>query len=188
MNGLQINKRAELFKLLEYFNLPKVVAELGVAEGLFARDMMNWGLDKLYAVDNWGHIPGTTGDGNFEQEWHDKNYANAKNLLQPFGDKVVFLRGMTGDMAKYVEDESLGMVYIDAGHSYEAVLNDLKTWAPKVIGGGIIAGHDYLATQYGVRYAVRDFICEISIPEAFSSVLVIPETNDDDAGFYFIKY
>jgi cephalosporin hydroxylase len=42
-----------------------------------------------------------------------------------------------------VPDRSLDFVYIDGNHGYEAVLDDLAAWSPKVRTGGFISGHDY---------------------------------------------
>ncbi len=36
----------------------------------------------------------------------------------------------------------LGMVFIDGGHSAEAVTADYEAWAPRVVPGGILAIHD----------------------------------------------
>ena len=35
-------------------------------------------------------------------------------------------------------------MFIDARHSYDAVLEDLNAWWPKIRPGGILAGHDYV--------------------------------------------
>jgi hypothetical protein len=40
------------------------------------------------------------------------------------------------------QDNSLDFVFIDAQHTYEAVLEDILAWLPKVKSGGILAGHD----------------------------------------------
>lgn len=34
-------------------------------------------------------------------------------------------------------------VYIDGSHRYEAVMDDLNLWVPKVRNGGVVAGHDW---------------------------------------------
>ena len=43
----------------------------------------------------------------------------------------------------FFEDERLDFVFIDANHSYEACLEDIRLWFPKVKPNGVIAGHDY---------------------------------------------
>ena len=35
------------------------------------------------------------------------------------------------------------VIYIDANHSYESVVNDINYWKPYLSPGGIISGHDY---------------------------------------------
>ena len=44
-------------------------------------------------------------------------------------------------------------MWIDAGHEYEDVVEDIKLWYPKIKDGGFILGHDVNQTQ--VRRAVR---------------------------------
>jgi hypothetical protein len=179
---MKIQHRSELIKLVEHFGLKKVVAELGCAEGYFSRDLLDMGFEKLYMVDNWGTIEGITGDGNFPQEWHNKNFGDATRRVMDFGnEKVEILRGMTVEMAAHVQPKSLGLLYLDAGHSYQAVMADLVAWYDKVQDGGIIAGHDYVNPAYGVKQAVHDFV------NGRFEVNVIPEDKDADAGFWFRK-
>jgi predicted O-methyltransferase YrrM len=45
--------------------------------------------------------------------------------------------------AKQFEDDSLDFVFIDADHEYQAVLQDIHHWLPKVKPGGCLSGHDY---------------------------------------------
>lgn len=180
---MEIRHRNELFKLLDLYSLPRVVAEIGVAEGLFSRDMLAWGIDKFYCVDTWKHQPAAKGDINNNQEWHDANYANAEALRAPFEKqtKIRVLQGFSTDMHLYVPDEELGLLYLDADHSYAGVLSDLSMWYPKVVPGGIIAGHDFLNTSYGVKDAVYEFC------KGRFDVQVIPEHKQEDAGFWFQK-
>ena len=53
-------------------------------------------------------------------------------------------------------DGSLDFIFLDADHTYEAVLKDLHAWIPKLKPGGHIAGHDYF-NDPGVQRAVRHF-------------------------------
>ena len=48
------------------------------------------------------------------------------------------------------------LVYIDASHWYDDVVNDINTWLPKIKNGGYLAGHDYIE-GIDVLYAVNDF-------------------------------
>jgi len=151
-------------------------AEIGVAEGRSSLEFMNWGFKKLYLVDIWEHRPDFQGDGSSSQEWHDMNLAGAKERLAKFGKKCVFLKGESKDMVHKVEDNSLGFVYLDGNHTYDAVLNDLRIWMPKVKNGGIIAGHDYNHI-YGVQQAVDEF--------TQGKAHVLPEQHIENQGFWF---
>lgn len=174
-----IKYRSELYQLLPENS---IVVELGCAEGLFSSDILKWpNVSKLYMVDAWQTIPNQFGDGASEQVWHDKNYSAAMLRVNFAIEKVKVLRGISWDMAKNVEDESLDLLYLDACHSYGCVMNDLKAWAPKVKSGGIIAGHDYLMPQYGVFQAVATFT------EGKYAISTISENKSEDAGFWFRK-
>ena len=57
------------------------------------------------------------------------------------------------DAASRFDAGSLDWVFIDADHSYEAVVADIAAWAPKLKPGGLLSGHDY--GRAGVTDAVR---------------------------------
>jgi predicted O-methyltransferase YrrM len=61
----------------------------------------------------------------------------------------------TSEAADFVQDDSLGFVFIDADHSYDSAIDDIKNWEPKVRSGGLVCGHD---THFPEVYrAVRDY-------------------------------
>lgn len=176
-----IKYRRDLYKL--FANVGQAVCvELGVAEGLFSRDMLNWGIKKLYSVDLWESHPERTGDVASPQEWHNANYENAVELLKPFGDRSEILRGPTTAMSQFVANDSCDLVYVDADHSYEAVKMDIIAWWPKLKHGGIMAFHDFRSPDYGVGNAVRNFAYSKGM-----EIYEIPENRDADAGAYLIK-
>ena len=76
--------------------------------------------------------------------------------------------------AKYFLDNSVDVIFIDAGHSFESVLADLKAWYPKMKNGSIMAGHDYNSWS-GVKKAVLKF---------FNST---PDKIENDCWFIKIK-
>ena len=164
-------------------NLLFAGAEIGCAECRSSLEFMNFGFEKLYLVDNWRTIKGQHGDGSNAQEWHDGNLKGCFEKLDKFGDKVIYLKGDSVQMADMVNDDSLGFIYVDANHSYDGALADLKAWHPKLKAGGIMAGHDF-NDLYGVKDAVKDFIGGIAQIE---KVNVLPEKSIENQGFWFYK-
>lgn len=182
---MTIQYRRDLPRLLEELNMLGDAIEVGVAEANHSADLLRNGMDKLFLVDSWNHIPKIRGDGNNHQQWHEQNFAKARRQVKEFGDRAVILRGFSVDMASHVDDDSLSLVYLDADHSYNGVMTDLNTWFPKLKKGGVMSGHDYLASEYFVKQAVEDFANKIGMP--ISNIITIPEDKKEDAGFYFIK-
>lgn len=177
-----INYRRDLPDLMKQMGLPMTAAELGVAEGYNSNDLLTNGIEKLYMVDNWAKIEGITGDGSFDADFHEPNYTKAINRIKHHGEKAIVLRGLTTEMAKEVEDNSLGLVYIDAAHDYNSVKNDISAWFSKLVHGGIMGFHDFQVPQYGVKQAVTEFAKENNL-----EIFLLPEDKDEDAGCFIIK-
>jgi len=178
---MEVKYRTQLPQLVKELGLPSIGVELGVAEGFSSKDFLENGLLTLYSVDAWKTL-NQKGDGGYEQEWHDNNYADAVERLKRFKDRSIIIRGLTHEVANNFEDESIGFLYLDGDHSYEGVKRDLEAWYSKVVKGGVIGGHDYLNGAYGVNQAVHEFCNKIGV-----SPQTIPENQEVDAGFYFIK-
>lgn len=177
---MEIRTRTDLYKLLPEH---PTVAEIGVAEGLFSLDILKWNPSHLYLVDLWETHAEFPGDVGSDQKWHNANYNNVfKNLGHR--PEVKILRGPSVGMANRCPDDFFDLVYIDACHSYECVMNDLKAWFPKVKkGGGVMAFHDYEMDQdYGVKRAVSEFCNLYGL-----DIYLIPELKREDAGAWFYK-
>lgn len=84
-----------------------------------------------------------------------------KNLSHNDRDKFLTaaLVGRSSQMAALFPNESVKFCFIDAGHSYENVLADLRAWFPKMKKDGLFAGHDWYSGEQ-VRQAVVQFAQE----------------------------
>jgi hypothetical protein len=137
----------------------ETAAEIGVYRGRFTAALTKRAPNmKLYGIDKWKVYPGYKdyGDNDLESE----AYADAIRRTQ---DKpnVHLINAWSVDAAKTFADESLDYIFIDANHSYEFVVEDLKAWEPKVKTGGIIMGHDYFVMKklnFGVIQAVNGWV------------------------------
>lgn len=78
------------------------------------------------------------------------------NVRQSFlTDIVIPIRCKSVVAAQFVRN-NLRCVFIDADHSYEGCAADIKAWLPKVMPGGLLAGHDYNDSFPGVVQAVDE--------------------------------
>ena len=50
----------------------------------------------------------------------------------------------------------MDIVFLDADHKYKSVKEDIEAWYPKVRKGGILSGHDFRYTEWGVIKAVTE--------------------------------
>lgn len=177
---MEINTRSDLPKLMESLGIPKIIAEVGTAEGIFSTEIFSWGVEKLYLIDIWEHVPFIDGCASFDQEWHDTNYNTVMGL---FGDKpnVTILRGFSYKVAKEIPDGSLGLCYIDADHTYQGCKADIQVYWPKVMSGGIMAFHDFRNPHYGVNRAVQEFTQN-------NGIFILEEDGkEDNIGCYIRK-
>lgn len=77
-------------------------------------------------------------------------------------DRRMLLVGDSAAAAAYMLAGHFDFVFIDGGHSYEAVSRDLAVWYDKVAIGGLVCGHDYDGKsdrrgRFGVKKAVDEF-------------------------------
>tara|TARA_R110002073_G_scaffold8068_1_gene45100 strand:- start:2751 stop:3320 length:570 start_codon:yes stop_codon:yes gene_type:complete len=71
-------------------------------------------------------------------------------------ENIIKIKAPDNVIVGLIADSSLDAIYVDAAHTYEAVLPQLIAWRPKVRPGGVIAGHDYSSDWPGVVAAVEE--------------------------------
>lgn len=65
------------------------------------------------------------------------------------------------EASDHFEDGSLTGVFLDADHSYNGVVADIKAWERKVGPEGVFCGHDYIGDWVEVRKAVDELLPDI---------------------------
>jgi len=127
-------------------------AEIGVERGDNAADILHMlDIEYLALVDIWRPFV-QEGKPVWDEAICEANY---QYVLGRFDDPVEVFRMPSVQAARQVSDE-LDFVYIDACHQYESVIEDIRTWLPKVRKGGLLAGHDFCDVWPGVVQAVID--------------------------------
>jgi hypothetical protein len=163
----EIKYRTQFPELLEHFGLKGDAVEIGVAEGRNAAILIaSPVIEKLYLIDNWSRLD-QAGDGSHPQQWHDNNFKEVHERVEPFKEKAVILKGLSAEMISRIPDNSLIFAYVDGDHSEVGCLSDLRGVYRKVKTGGVIAFHDFLnhSANYGVNRAVHTLLRQYDYPE-----------------------
>jgi hypothetical protein len=69
-------------------------------------------------------------------------------------DNLTIIKNDINLVVDMIPDKSVDMVFIDAGHTYEEVKNDIKKWKNKA--RIVLCGHDYCTAWAGVKQAVDE--------------------------------
>lgn len=144
-----------------------ICAEIGIWRGAFTFYLLNNlpGIEKYHCIDLWKHYDDHTKTlepkGKIANADMDKIYEIFKLKTKKFGSKISIYRMKSVNAAELIADDSLDFIFIDANHAYEYVKEDIKIWFPKVKNGGIISGHDYGDTRFGVTEAVNEYFDDI---------------------------
>jgi len=136
--------------ILEQLNKNSIFVEVGVWKGDFSREIWNISNPKLLVlVDSWtydekvrGCAPQVNGEEPLNQNFFDQAKQDTYNKFK--NDKNVRILDMNSSSAssKY-EDYYFDYIYLDAEHTYKAVINDLNIWYPKLKKNGVLFGDDY---------------------------------------------
>lgn len=140
----------------------KCAAEVGVWKGEFSARILSTWDGTLYMIDAWRHLEGYQDQCNLSDLEHERCLERAQGVAHAFAPRGMILRGLSLDVVNWVPDGHFDLVYLDADHSYDAVMKDLAAWRPKIRAGGTLCGHDYMdgvreEGVFGVKQAVNEF-------------------------------
>lgn len=152
--------------------------EIGVLRGEYSKIILErWPEGQLYLVDAWRHLSSYVDMNGQDDKYHYDCLIKTCENIKPWQNRAHIVRMDSVASANMFPDEHFDFVYIDADHSYEGVVRDMKAWWPKVKKGGLFCGDDYIpddgdiwltiqgkepvyAGKFGVRKAVNEFMAK----------------------------
>ena len=161
---------------------PKVFLEVGVFHGVTARnvcellnkmhgnDFKYVGLD-LFAetLENQNEIiPNTKFSNpiknlyfNYIKRQNPYSLEAVQDLLKKFKSNISLIKGNSNVILKKIDMSKIDYVFLDGGHDYQTVKNDLDSCREVVINGGTVLCDDYdLTYAPGVKKAIDEFTSE----------------------------
>ena len=161
---------------------PKFFLEIGVFHGVTARNVCE--LLSLIHNKDFKYVGLDLFEKNLENESEvipNTNFSNplkkiyfryikkqdpysieaVKDLLKKFEDNVHLIKGNSNKILKKIDMKKIDFVFLDGGHEYETVKNDLNSCIEVVNGNGTILCDDYNLTYApGVKKAIDEFSSE----------------------------
>ena len=187
------------FFLKEVFNKkPKSFLEIGVFHGVTARnvcellyqihgnDFKYVGLDLFEKSDENKSevIPSTNFKNPFKKFYHQYitrqdpySIEAVSNLLKKFKNQVHLIQGNSNQVLKKMDMSKIDFVFLDGGHEYNTVVNDLNSCIDVLKFNGSILCDDYnLGSAPGVKKAIDEFVknnnfkCKIICDDRFALI------------------
>ena len=177
---------------------PKSFLEIGVFHGVTARnvcellyqihgnDFKYVGLDLFEKSDEnkFEVIPSTNFKNPFKKFYHQYimrqdpySIEAVSNLLKKFKDQVHLIKGNSNQVLKKMDMSKIDFVFLDGGHEYNTVVNDLNSCIDVLKFNGSILCDDYnLGSAPGVKKAIDEFVktnnfkCEIICDNRFALI------------------
>jgi len=150
-------------------------AEIGVWKGDFSHRILQLRKPaELHLIDPWlfaSHFPDRWYGGAVARSQADMD-AIAQSVVCRFAGspEVVIHRTSSLDAAARFSESYFDWIYIDGDHSYQSVLDDLRTWYSKLRSGGYIALDDYEwrdeHNTTSVRSAINTFLANNTVAAA----------------------
>lgn len=155
-------ERSDIWLIYKAFNLNNLGVEIGVQEGKHAKDILNnWNGKHLYLIDLWAKNVNIHQKENVDDYIHERNLIKTVKMSNQFKKRTTIIKSDSVKAASLFKDRSLDWIYIDAGHTFEEVWNDLHAWLPKVKINGVVSGHDYLLPD--VRSVVDSYFYDVKL-------------------------
>lgn len=143
----------ELSWLAEQASQRQCVVELGSYKGRSAKALAATP-GKLYCVDQFSH-------DNTDREF-------ARNLSPEIqAKKVEMVRCKTWQADRWLRDRNIkpDMIFIDAGHDWRTVREDIRMCQDLLAPGGLLCGHDFNPPEFpGVCLAVKELVPDYELP------------------------
>ena len=188
----------ELFLKEIELKKPKNFLEIGVFHGVTARNVcellykihkndFNYvGLDLFSVNDQNSHetIPSTSFSNPFKKFYFSiikrqdpYSMEAVKDLLSKFKNNVHLIQGNSNSILKKIDMSKIDYVFLDGGHHYDTVMNDLNSCIEVLENNGTILCDDYdLTYAPGVKKAIDEFVdknkleCEILFNYRFAKI------------------
>ncbi len=144
-----------------------VIAEIGIWKSHTVKRVLKtskdiisqyWAIDFFESTNHWNYRHRT-------HEFWEACYFKACRLMRWFPQLCV-VRMSSLEAAKLFPKKYFDLVFLDADHTYEALMNDIKAWLPLVKDGGLLTGHDYGGKKVGVKQAVDECFDDVEIDQA----------------------
>jgi hypothetical protein len=74
---------------------------------------------------------------------------------------IKVIKGDSLRVAQSMDPQEFDIVFLDAGHDYQAIKTDLMAWAPHVANSGVLCGHDFSLVFPDVMRAVTEFVEDV---------------------------
>ena len=162
---------------------PKFFLEIGVFHGVTARNVCELlsnihgndykyvGLDLFEESDENKDevIPNTTFSSNPLKQFYYKyikrqnpySLEAVKELLKKFDNNVHLIKGNSNKVLNKIDMSKIDYVFLDGGHEYNTVLNDLNCCFDVINNNGTVLCDDYdLSSAPGVKKAIDEFVKE----------------------------